>query len=127
MASLKDYLRVEQGAFLSSNKKWVATQPAPSPERSIDIQLATLSGKNTYVAPETGWVHIEVIAGKPADMLNVVSVSGSGAWLSCSNSAVVAEQILTAQVFVQKGRICDIWVYCKSVDVAHFIPSVGSQ
>lgn len=126
MASLKDYLRVEQGAFLSSNKKWVATQPAPSPERSIDIQLATLNGKTDFVAPETGWIHIEAVAVNQGSNINVVSVSQE-AWLSCSSTAVQAGQLLTAQVFVQKGRMLNIWVEAKSTTVVHFIPSVGSQ
>ena len=126
MASLKDYLRVEQGAFLSSNKKWVATQPAPSPERSIDIQLATLNGKTDFVAPETGWLHVEAVAANQGSNINVVSVSQE-AWLSCSSAAVYAGQILTAQAFVQKGRMLNIWVEAKSTNVVHFIPSVGSQ
>ncbi|GEM_PF-6987817 len=126
MASLKDYLRVEQGAFLSSNKKWVATQPAPSPERSIDIQLATLNGKTDFVAPETGWIHIEAVAVNQGSNINVVSVSQE-AWLSCSSTAVQAGQLLTAQAFVQKGRMLNIWVEAKSTNVVHFIPSVGSQ
>lgn len=126
MASLKDYLRVEQGAFLSSNKKWVATQPAPSPERSIDIQLATLNGKTDFVAPETGWIHIEAVAVNQGSNINVVSVSQE-AWLSCSSTAVQAGQILTAQAFVQKGRMLNIWVEAKSTNVVHFIPSVGSK
>lgn len=126
MASLKDYLRVEQGAFLSSNKKWVATQPAPSSERSIDIQLETLNGKTDFVAPETGWIHIEAVAANQGSNINVVSVSQE-AWLSCSSTAVQAGQLLTAQAFVQKGRMLNIWVEAKSTNVVHFIPSVGSQ
>lgn len=126
MASLKDYLRVEQGAFLSSNKKWVATQPAPSSERSIDIQLETLNGKTDFVAPETGWLHVEAVAVNQDSYVNVVSVSQE-AWLSCSSASVQAGQLLTAQAFVQKGRVLSIWVDAKSTNVVHFIPSVGSQ